>query len=108
MVPSSFMISQITPAGVEPGHARQVHRGLGLAGAHQHAAFARAQRLTVLTAASTRARSLALRSSIMPERMSSSMKVVMPTSTVEKTATMRKSFLPMVSLCSISPPDAVR
>jgi hypothetical protein len=33
----------------------------------------------------------------MPERMSSSMKVVMPTSTVENTATMRRSFLPMVS-----------
>ena len=44
MVPSSFMISQITPAGVKSGEARQIHRRLGLAGAHQHAAFARAQR----------------------------------------------------------------
>ena len=38
MVPSSFMISQMTPAGLQPGQARQVDRALGLAGAHQHAA----------------------------------------------------------------------
>ena len=43
-VPSSFMISQITPAGVEPGDAREIDRRFGLSGAHQHAAVARAQR----------------------------------------------------------------
>ena len=41
MVPSSFMISQITPAGLRPGQARDVDRRLGMAGAHQHAAVAR-------------------------------------------------------------------
>jgi hypothetical protein len=30
--------------GRKPGQARQIHGGFGLAGAHQHAAFARAQR----------------------------------------------------------------
>ena len=44
IVPSSFMISQITPAGVQPGEARQIDRAFGLAGAHQHAAAPRAQR----------------------------------------------------------------
>ena len=38
MVPSSRMISQITPAGVEPGQPRDVDRRLGMAGADQHAA----------------------------------------------------------------------
>ena len=38
IVPSSFMISQITPAGVRPGQPREVDRGLGLAGALEHAA----------------------------------------------------------------------
>ena len=37
--PSSRMISQMTPAGLQPGEARQIDRGLGLAGAHQHAAL---------------------------------------------------------------------
>ena len=36
MVPSSFMISQITAGGLQPCQARQVHRSLGLAGAHEH------------------------------------------------------------------------
>jgi hypothetical protein len=44
MVPSSFMISQITPAGMEPGDARQVNGRLRLPGADQHAAIPRAQR----------------------------------------------------------------
>ena len=38
------MTSQITAAGVQPGHARQVAAGLGVAGAHQHAAVLRLQR----------------------------------------------------------------
>jgi hypothetical protein len=44
MVPSSFMISQITPAGLRPARRDEIDRALGLAGAHQHAAVARAQR----------------------------------------------------------------
>ena len=50
IVPSSFMISQMTPAGLETGDARQVHRRLGVPGAHQHAAVARAQRKHVARA----------------------------------------------------------
>ena len=45
--PSSRMISQMTPGGIEPGQARQIDGGLGLAGAHQHAAPPRAQRKDV-------------------------------------------------------------
>ena len=37
------MISQITPPGTQSGQARQIDGGFGLAGANQHAAFARAQ-----------------------------------------------------------------
>ena len=44
MVPSSFMISQITPDGLSAGEPRDLDRGLGMAGAHQHAAVARHQR----------------------------------------------------------------
>ena len=44
MVPSSFMISQITPDGFKPGETGDVDRGLGMAGADQHAAVARDQR----------------------------------------------------------------
>ena len=44
MVPSSRMISQITPDGIEPGEPRDVDRGLGMAGADQHAAGPRDQR----------------------------------------------------------------
>ena len=44
IVPSSFMISQITPAGFRPGQPREIDRRLGVAGAHQHAAVARHQR----------------------------------------------------------------
>ena len=44
MVPSSFMISQMTPEGFEARDARQVDGGFGLPGADQHAAVARAQR----------------------------------------------------------------
>ena len=40
MVPSSFMISQITAAGVSPVSAPEIAAGLGMAGAHQHAAVA--------------------------------------------------------------------
>ena len=43
IVPSSFMISQITAAGVSTGQVRQVAAGLGVAGAHQHAARLRAR-----------------------------------------------------------------
>ena len=38
------MISQITPGGIQPGEPRDVDRGLGMAGADQHAARARDQR----------------------------------------------------------------
>ena len=44
MVPSSRMISQITPLGIEPGQPRDVDRRLGMAGADQDAAVARDQR----------------------------------------------------------------
>ena len=44
MVPSSFMISQMTRGRVEAGDAREVDAGFGLAGADEHAAVARAQR----------------------------------------------------------------
>ena len=44
MVPSSFMISQITAAGVRPAMRGQIAAGLGVAGAHQHAAVLRLQR----------------------------------------------------------------
>jgi hypothetical protein len=42
--PSSRMISQMMPAGLQARQARQVDRPFGLAGAHQHSASARAQR----------------------------------------------------------------
>ena len=38
IVPSSFMISQMTPAGYRPGDARQIDGRLGLARADHHAA----------------------------------------------------------------------
>ena len=44
MVPSSFIISQITPGRVEPRQARQVDRRLGLAGPLEHAAGAALER----------------------------------------------------------------
>ena len=44
IVPSSFMTSQTTPAGLRPGEPREVDGGLGLARALEHAAGARAQR----------------------------------------------------------------
>ncbi len=44
MVPSSFMISQITAAGLQPAMRGQVAAGLGVAGAHQHAAIDGLQR----------------------------------------------------------------
>ena len=40
MVPSSFMISQITPAGIQARDPRQVDRGLGLPDALEHPAAA--------------------------------------------------------------------
>ena len=84
IVPSSFMISQITPAGDRPGQARQIDRALGLPGAHQHAAALGAQRkhvarrdqiLGARVAASTAvrivvARSLALMPVVTPWRAS--------------------------------------
>ena len=47
MVPSSFMISQMTRGGVQAGLARDVDRGLGMAGADQGAAFAGHERKDV-------------------------------------------------------------
>ena len=44
MVPSSFMISQITPGRVEAGEPGEVDRRLGLAGALEHAAVLGPQR----------------------------------------------------------------
>ena len=44
IVPSSRMISQITPDGIEAGEPGDVDRRLGMAGADQHAAVARDQR----------------------------------------------------------------
>ena len=44
MVPSSFMISQITADGVQAGEAREVDAGLRLPGALEHAAGARHER----------------------------------------------------------------
>ena len=38
------MISQMTPTGLQPGEPAEIDRGLGLAGAHQHAAVPRPQR----------------------------------------------------------------
>ena len=44
IVPSERMISQSTPAGYSPASFARSTGRLGLPGAHQHAAFARAQR----------------------------------------------------------------
>ena len=44
MVPSAIHDFADHAGGRQAGQARQVHRGFRLAGAHQHAAFARAQR----------------------------------------------------------------
>ena len=44
IVPSSFTTSASTPGGSQAGEARQVDRGLGVAGALEHAALAVAQR----------------------------------------------------------------
>jgi hypothetical protein len=44
MVPSSFTISQITPAGYRPARRAEVDRGLGLTAALQDSARPRAQR----------------------------------------------------------------
>ena len=44
IVPSSFITSQITAAGVRPAMRGQVAAGFGVAGAHQHAAVLRLQR----------------------------------------------------------------
>ena len=44
MLPSSSMISQSRPAGIQPGRAAEVDHGLGVAGALQHAARLRLQR----------------------------------------------------------------
>ena len=47
MVPSSFMISQMTAGRLAAGEARQIDGAFGLSGAHQHAAAAGAQRKDV-------------------------------------------------------------
>ena len=44
IVPSSFVTSASTPDGKQPGQAGEVDRGLGVAGALEHAALAVAQR----------------------------------------------------------------
>ena len=43
MVPSSFMISQMTPAGYKPGDAGDIDAGFSLSGTHEHAAVLGAQ-----------------------------------------------------------------
>ena len=40
--PSSFMISQMTPAGLEAGETREVDGAFGLPRTHEHAAATRA------------------------------------------------------------------
>ena len=47
MVPSSFMISQITDGRLEAGQSGEVAAGFGVAGAHQHAAVPRGDRKDV-------------------------------------------------------------
>ncbi len=47
MVPSSLMISQMTPEGSSPAMRARSTRGFGLSGANQDAAFAGAQRKDV-------------------------------------------------------------
>ncbi len=42
--PSSLMISQMTPAGMQAGEARKIDGGFGLSSADQNASLARAQR----------------------------------------------------------------
>ncbi len=44
IVPSLFAISQMTPAGIEAGDAREIDRSLGLPGTDEHAALARLKR----------------------------------------------------------------
>ena len=50
IVPSSLTTSASTPAGLQPGEAGEVDRGLGVAGALEHAALAVAQREDVARA----------------------------------------------------------
>ncbi len=93
------MISQMTPAGVEPGEAREVDGAFGLAGAHEHAAVARAQREDVagrdeIVAAAVR-RSIATR--IVCARSAALMPVVTPwrASTVTVNAVPRRRRVPL-------------
>ena len=51
IVPSAFMISQMTPARRQAGEAGEVDGGLGVTGALEHAAGLRAQREDVAGAA---------------------------------------------------------
>ena len=44
IVPSSFITSQITPAGKSPARRREIDGGLGVACADEHPALARLQR----------------------------------------------------------------
>ena len=44
IVPSSFMTSQMTAAGIEPGKSREIDGGFRVTGADQDAAFARDER----------------------------------------------------------------
>ena len=80
IVPSSFMISQITAAGWRPGEAREIDRALGLAGAAQHAAGLGDQREHVARArqVATAARSRAIATWIVRARSAAEMPVVTP------------------------------
>ena len=88
-MPSSFRISQITPAGKQAGEPREIDRGFGVADALEHAAVAGAQREHVAAVAqiagtgagstATRivvARSCALMPVVTPKRGDASMLTV--------------------------------
>ena len=102
IVPSSFMISQITAAGVQPGHARQVAAGLGMAGAHQHAAVLRLQRKDVarLHQVARRCASRATAACMVRARSAAEMPVVTPLAASIDTV----NAVP--SACRCAPPSA--
>ena len=80
MVPSSFMISQMTPAALRPAMRARSTRGFGLSGADEDAAVAGAQREDVAGAGEIGGRvsgSMAVR--IVVARSAALMPVVMPT-----------------------------
>ena len=74
------MISQITAAGVRPGQRGEVAAGLGMAGAHQHAAGLRLQREDVagLDDVARPARRGATAAAIVRARSAAEMPVVTP------------------------------